>query len=142
MKLVICSSVAFYREVITIKNELVDMGIEVVLPRTAERMESANDYDVTHFFQESDNWSEQKAELIRTHFEKIAAGDAVLVINNDKHGQEDYIGPNVLMEMAVAFNYHKPIYLLNKVPSDSSFADEINGMQPIELNGDIASLAS
>lgn len=59
-------------------------------------------------------------------------------MNYEKHGKANYIGPNVLMEMAVAFYLNKPIYVLNDTPQDSPLIDEILGLEPIFLNGDIS----
>ncbi len=64
----------------------------------------------------------------------------MLVINEEKHGQPNYIGPNVLMEMAVAFYLHKPIYILNGIPAQSPLLDEIMGLEPTSLDGDISLL--
>jgi hypothetical protein len=74
--------------------------------------------------------------MIRGHFEEIVKSDAILVMNYEKIGKPNYIGPNVLMEMAIAFYLHKPIYVLNGESEDSPLIDEILGLQPIFLEGD------
>jgi hypothetical protein len=74
--------------------------------------------------------------MIRGHFEEIVKSDAILVMNYEKNGKPNYIGPNVLMEMAIAFYLHKPIYVLNGESEDSPLIDEILGLQPIFLEGD------
>ena len=83
---------------------------------------------------------DKKADLMRAHFDEITAGDAILVVNDEKHGVPGYIGPNVLMEMSLAWYQKKPIYLLNPFPDDSPFEEEIKGMNPIILNGDLSGL--
>lgn len=72
---------------------------------------------------------------MRGHFDEVARGDAVLVLNYEKHGVQNYIGGNVLMEMALAFYLKKPIFIINEVPKESAFLEEIIGLGPIVLHG-------
>lgn len=142
MNIAVCSSASFYTQVIAFSDKLEEQGINVVLPKTAAKMKAKG----------SDNneaiidWSvapqgyRGKAMLIREHFDEIAKCDAILVMNYEKHGKKNYIGPNVLMEMSTAFYLNKPIYILNRVPEDSPLIDEILGLEPIFLNGDIAKI--
>lgn len=141
-KLAVCSSASFYTEVIALSYKIEELGFEVVLPKTAQKMKQEgreNDEAIT-------DWSKSpigyhgKAELIREHFDEIPECDAVLVTNFTKHGKENYIGPNVLMEMAVGFYLNKPIYILNDCPMDSPLLDEILGLEPVFLKGDITKL--
>lgn len=117
--------------------------MNVILPKTAARMKAEgrqNDEAIT-------DWSAApeghhgKALLIREHFKEIEKSDAILVTNYEKHGKQNCIGPNVLMEMSTAFYLEKPIYILNGVPEDSPLIDEILGLEPIFLNGDIGKIA-
>jgi hypothetical protein len=57
------------------------------------------------------------------------------VLNYEKHGVANYIGGNVLIEMGVAFYLGKTIFILNDVPKESSFYEELVGMNPVVLNG-------
>jgi hypothetical protein len=83
-----------------------------------------------------------KTKLMRDHFAEVDNGDVCLVINNEKNGKPNYIGGNVLMEMALAFFQNKPIVLLNEIPDESVYLDEIIGMQPFELHGKIEDLTT
>jgi hypothetical protein len=135
----ICSSANFYREVVAIKHELEAMGYTVLIPKTALKMEASNNFDVAQYktwFGNANDYP-KKAALMRAHFEEVAKGDAVLVVNNEKHGTRNYIGGNVLMEMAVAFYLQKPIYLLNDIPANSAFEEEIIGLGSVPLCGDL-----
>ena len=58
----------------------------------------------------------------------------------EKHGVQNYIGGNVLMEMSLAFWLKKPIYILNELPEESAFEEEIKGMEPVLLHGDVSVL--
>lgn len=84
----------------------------------------------------------KKTKLMSDHFEEIAKGDAILVVNNEKHGKHNYIGGNVLMEMTIAFYLKKPILILNDLPSESAYMEELIGMNPVILHGDITTIES
>lgn len=138
----LCSSASFYRQAVDIKQQLEELGIEVLIPHVALEMQRTGDYDVDHYktwFADENDYG-KKAELMRAHFDKVAAGDATLVLNYEKHGKDNYIGPNVLMEMAIAFYLKKPIFILNELPENSPFEEELKGMTPIILHGDVQGL--
>jgi len=138
----ICSSAAFYLQAIDIQERLEKEGFEVIVPVTAERMKKSGDFDVSHYktwFADANDYH-KKAELMRGHFKEVERGDAILVLNYEKHSVQNYIGGNVLMEMALAFYMNKPIFLMNEVPEESSFTEEIIGLGPIVLHGKLESL--
>lgn len=144
LNLAICASASFYKEVIAFSYELEKLNINVILPITAAKMKSEhreNDETATDWAT-ADIGYHGKAALIRGHFNEITESDAILVMNYEKHGRANYIGPNVLMEMAVAFYLNKPIYVLNGQPEDSPLIDEILGLEPTFLNGDINQLSN
>lgn len=138
----ICSSASFYKQAVDIEEQLTKRGYTVLLPITATRMKASGDFDVSHVktWYEDANDYHKKAELMRGHFAKVAQGDAILVLNYEKHGVQNYIGGNVLMEMSLAFWLKKPIFILNEYPEGSAFEEEIKGMEPMLLHGDLAAL--
>jgi len=78
-----------------------------------------------------------KESAINDHYKKVEWSDAILVVNHEKRNIPGYVGGNTLMEMALAFYLKKPIYLLNPVSSELSHTQEIFGMKPILLSGDL-----
>ena len=107
-------------------------------------MKKSNNFDVSHYktwFADADDYH-KKAALMRAHFDEVEKGDAILVLNYEKHGVQNYIGGNVLMEMALAFYFHKPIFILNEIPEESAFLEEIIGMGPVVLHGKPENLSS
>lgn len=138
--LVICSSANFYEHAIAIADELEAAGCEVVVPKSAAAMKERGDYTVRKTWYDDPDAYVLKADFMRTHFDKITDGDAILVVNDEKYGVHGYIGPNVLLEMSLAWYQNKPVYLLNQFPDDSPFEEEIKGMMPIILDGDLKRL--
>lgn len=78
-----------------------------------------------------------KEGAIKDHYKKIDWADAVLIINCEKRGIDGYVGGNTLIETGVAFYLKKKIYILKDVSSDLSYKQEIMGMKPVILNGDL-----
>lgn len=74
------------------------------------------------------------------HGDHIMAGDAILVVNDTKNGVKNYVGPNVLMEMYLAFYHGKSIYFLNGMPTGLPWLAEIEAMRPVCLYGDLTKL--
>lgn len=138
--LVICSSANFYEHVVQIEGELHKMGYEVSIPKSALEMKNRGDFTVNKTWYDNPDDYHKKADYMRSHFDRISESDAVLVVNDEKHGVPGYIGPNVLLEMSLAWYQNKPIYLLNDLPTDSPFEEEIKGMSPIVLAGNLKKL--
>jgi hypothetical protein len=88
------------------------LGIDVILPKTAAKMKREG----------------RENDEVKTDWSTASIG---------YHGKAYYLSPNVLMEMAIAFHLKKPIYILNGQPEDSPLIDEILGLEPIFLNGDL-----
>ncbi len=80
-----------------------------------------------------------KTEMIRRHLERIKKSDGILVVNETAKGTEHYIGANSFLEMGIAFALEKPIFLLNSVPQQPN-RDELLGLNPKELKGDLSSI--
>lgn len=143
MKITICGSIAFYEEMKKIKADLEKMGHEVDLPPSELKDNSGNNISVQEYYKlrrsETDNESwiwRRKKEAIEKHFDKIAWGDCVLIANYEKNGVKGYVGANTLIEMGLALYLDKKIFLLNPIP-EISYKEEILGLEPIVLNGDL-----
>lgn len=143
MKITICGSIAFYEEMQKIKSQLETMGHEVELPPTEVKDGEGKLISVQEYYrirkENSDHsgWiGERKTEAIMIHFKKVEWADVILVVNQEKNGTEGYIGGNTLMEIGIAFFLKKKIYFLNQIP-ELSYKEELSGMNPIVVNGDL-----
>lgn len=141
--IVICSSAAFYKHAVEIADQLEQRNLRVVLPKSARTMAKSGDFDVEKVktWYGNDDDYDKKADFMRTHFDEIACGDEIFIINDEKHGVPGYIGPNVLMEMSLAWYQNKRIYVLHDLPENSPFEEELKGMRPIVLEGDLSRIA-
>ena len=149
MIITICSSIKFWPQILEVKSQLENMGHEVLIPPHEVKNEAGELIPVEAYYeirrammasdgQEHDWIWLRKKEAIMTHFNKVSQADVVLILNYEKNGIANYIGGNTLMEMGVACWLNKPIYLMNPIPSDLSYTEEIKGMQPIVINGDLS----
>lgn len=147
MKITLCGSIAFYDEMMEVKQALETLGHEVKLPPHEIKNEQGAMIPVKEYYAqrkaatEDTGWIwERKAEAIANHFDKVKWADAILVTNYDKNGIAGYIGGNTLMEMGVAFFLGKPVYLLNSIPA-VSYKEEILGMKPVMLSGNLEGIS-
>ena len=135
----ICSSAAFFKEVLEFEKKLLALGFKDLVPCMARQMKKEgnfNDSDFKPWFKDISTYK-RKTFLMRDHFRKVENGDAIFVVNLKKHTVDGYIGGNTLMEMALAFHLKKPIFILNEVPSDFFLYEEIAGVNPVILNGNL-----
>ena len=143
MKITICSSAAFYKDIFPIKEELEKLGFEVLIPIAAEKMKESRNFKVSDYktwYNNPDDF-EKKAFLMKNHINKVKEGDAVLVLNLKKNNVSGYVGGNVLLEMFYGWINKKAIFLLNPVEKELQLYEEVMGMTPIILNGDLSQIA-
>ncbi|MEO8911363.1 MAG: hypothetical protein ABI303_00115 [Candidatus Saccharimonas sp.] len=135
MKIFIICSKAFYGKIPPIKEVLDRAGHDISLPNSYNEPEAK--YwelgDQAHATWEASMF--EHSELV------IRDIDAVLVLNFEKNGQENYIGGATFLEMYDAFRLGKKIYMYNNVP-DGMLRDEIEGFGPILLHGGLSMLAT
>ena len=110
MKITLCGSIAFFEEMLKVKQQLEALGHEVKLPPTEVKDKDGNLITVQAYYQlrktetNPNSWVwDRKAEAIKIHFNKIEWSDAILVINRKKKNIEGYIGANTFLEMGIAF---------------------------------------
>jgi hypothetical protein len=82
----------------------------------------------------------KKGDAIQAHFKKILWSDAVLIVNSEKKGIVNYIGANTFLEIGYAFGNNKRIFILNDLPTQSAYTEELRGMNPSVLQGDLSKI--
>jgi hypothetical protein len=136
MKITICGSTKFVKEMRECKGKLESLGHEVTVPLSAELNQ---DKEYWNNFKEKDlkKFLNAKRERIIGHFDEVKSSEAIIVLNYDKEDKKNYIGGNTFLEMAIALEHGKKIFLLNPASKDSPYIEEIESMHPIVLNGDL-----
>lgn len=135
MKIFLCASKYNYAKIPPIKTALEAAGHNVTPPNSfddplkEEKMKALS----------ADEHRSWKASMMRLDKEKIRRNDAILVLNFDKNGQKNYIGGATFLEIYKAFDLEKKIFLYNTIP-DGSFKDEILGMGPEIISGDLTKI--
>lgn len=130
MNIFIVCSKHFYGKISAIKEELEELGHSITLPNSydeplkEEEMKKASP-------EEHSAW---KAEMMKKQEPKVRANDALLVLNFEKNGQENYIGGATFMEIVKAWELGKKIFLYNPIPKNI-FEDELKGMRPVVIEG-------
>ena len=150
MKITICGSIAFYAEMEKIKESLEANGHEVFIPllnnEVPAEMGGGKKIYFNQYVEENGGMDafpighkiwDLKEMAIRDHYEKIELADAIIVTNYEKKNIDGYVGGNTLIEMGLAFYLKKPIYVLNPISAELSYRQEIYGMKPIFLDGDV-----
>ena len=132
MKITICGSMAFAKEILDIEKILEKFGHSVVIPENTDRYADGT-------INIEKKWIKIESNVFKNYFEEIKESDAVLIINKDKNNIKNYIGGNSLIEMAFAHVLNKKIFLLNPIPN-MAYTDEIEAMMPVVLNGDFGIL--
>ncbi|MBR9706554.1 hypothetical protein GOV14_05950 [Candidatus Pacearchaeota archaeon] len=135
LKIFIACSKHLYSKVQEIKQKLEKLGHEVMLPNSFE--EPLKEEEMKQIGQkEHSKW---KQKMMKLHEPKINQNDAILVLNLEKHGQANYIGGATFMEITKAWELSKKIFLYNQIPNNI-FKDEIKGINPIIINGDLTKI--
>lgn len=129
-RIVICGSMSFYSDMVTYARMLRNERVITVIPESDDPfIETCSE----EAFQEVKlNASMRHIRKIRDHEKTFG----ILVVNRDKHGIANYIGPNTFAEIAIALAHYKKIYLLQDMPA--FYRDELSTWGVICLNGDIS----
>jgi hypothetical protein len=131
-RVVVCGSMHTLGVMRQIADVLQRAGVPAVVPTPDE--------DLDAWSLEASNRT--KREASRRHMSQIrdTATAAVLVVNVDRRGEHDYIGPNAFAEIGVAFADERPVFLLQGMPD--AYADELMAWEVHCLHGDLRPLLS
>ena len=136
MKIMICGSMTFAKEMMDTKRKLENLGHSVFLPSDIES--HLKDPFLTDNLDENYKHTIDK-DVLRQCFNLIAQSEAILVLNYAKNGIKGYVGTSSLMEIGLAYYLDKKIFLLNSIPrpKDARWAHEIETIRPVILNRDL-----
>ena len=133
MKIGIIGSMQFTDKMLEIKDELDKMGHNAFLTDLHKSMIGKNDSEI----EKIKLHQKFNMDAIREFWKAMQGADAVLVLNFDKNGIENYIGGNTLMEIGFAHVLNQKIFLFNSIPEMPYCKTEIEAVKPIIINGDL-----
>lgn len=130
MKILLICSKAFYGKLHEYKTALEELGHEIFMPNCHDAPETEAKYRGTpeHYI--------FKQKMFRKSEETIKNMDAVLVLNFNKNGIENYIGGATFLEIYDAFRMNKKIYFVNDIPN-IMLKDELIGFNPIIIGNNL-----
>lgn len=137
MKITLCGSVKFAKQIVEIYKKLKELGHEPLMHQEMFEIASGIKEEKIYWEVSKNGKTKQKCDLIKWWYNSIKNSDAILVINHDKNNIKNYIGGNTLMEIGFAYVNDKKIFLLNPIPEDVSYSDELKIMVSEVLNSDL-----
>ena len=141
MKIYVLGSTAFMHDMVKAKNDLIALGYDGWIHPHYEAFVRGEKKDHLARWESGERAAlKRENDYLRQHYKHILESDAVLIVNGEKRGIQNYIGGNVLMEMGQAYVNNKKIFLLYDLPKDSAYIDEIESMDPICLMGDLSNI--
>ena len=133
MKIALAASMMFSSQMVEIRDKLVALWHEVILPYNTEKYAS-KEWSMESRKESTKNKIEW--DLFRGYFNILKEVDAILIVNYDKNGIANYIGGNSFLEAAFAHILNKTIYFLNPIP-EMIYTDELKALWAVIINGDM-----
>ncbi len=136
MKIGIIGSMQFTDKMLEIYEDLKKRGHEPFLIDLHKAMigKSKEEIEKIKLFQKYEK------DAICEFWRAMQGADAVLVLNLDKDGIENYIGGNTLMEIGFAHVLGQKIYLWNSIPDMDYCKTEIKAVRPKIIYGDLSKI--
>jgi hypothetical protein len=133
MKIAICASMVFAEKMVQIKHQLEEIGHTVFISQFAEGYLGKAEKEKEKLAVSDKN----EHDAIRKFWEIIKKSDAILVLNYDRKGIQNYIGGNTLMEIGFAHVLNKKIFMMNPIPDIEYYRSEIEAVSPVVLEQDL-----
>ncbi len=133
MKIAICGSMTFSKEMLGIKELLEAKGHTVIVPH------GSHEFASQEFGPESGAEATSRkiaGNLMQKYYWEIKEAEAVLIANYEKNGVKGYIGGNSFLEAGFANVLDKKLYFVNDIP-EMTYSDELRAMQPIILHNNV-----
>ena len=132
MKILICCSKHFYKDIKSIAEILESVGHEISYPNSYDDPFAEERFKAMS----AEEHSEWKSVMMRRDEPNIEPQDAILVLNFEKKGIPNYVGGATFLEIYTAWKMNKKIFFHNDLPN-CSFTDELLAMNPMVINGEL-----
>ena len=132
MKIGVVGSMHFTERMLEARDALRKLGHDAFVTSLAEPFVGLSDEEK----QKRKIEDQMERDAIREFWGLMQGADAILVINLERHGIQNYIGANTLMEIGFAHVMHQKIFLLNPIPDIPYARPEIEAVRPFVIHGD------
>lgn len=136
MRIGIIGSMQFTDKILEVRDKLRELGHDAFVTDLHKDMVGKTDEEI----EQIKLHQKYNMDAIREFWRAMQDADAVLVLNLDKNGIENYIGGNTLMEMGFAHVLNQKIFLWNPIPEMPYCKTEIEAVKPIIINGDLTKI--
>lgn len=133
MRIGIIGSMQYTEKMMAIRDQLISMGHDAYLTSFAPDFVGKSDSEKEAIKLAQKSYADPLTEF----WQLMQGGDAVLVLNLDKHGIKNYIGGNTLMEIGFAHVLKQKVFLWNEIPEIPYYKTEIISVNPIVINQDL-----
>lgn len=135
MRIFVCASKSFYLQARSIIDTLEELEHIITPPNGFNEPQMEQQMkDMSH-----NEYLAWKRAMFKQDAARIEANDGILVLNLEKEGKKNYTGGATFLEMFKAWELGKKIFLYNPIP-DGILTDELIGMGPIILNGNLQNI--
>ncbi|MDP2736599.1 MAG: hypothetical protein Q8O59_02300 [bacterium] len=140
MKITICGSSKFRQEMVDYMDKLKKLGHQPIVHEHYIKSVNGEMPELAIRVEKEHAQLKKENNYIRWYYNAITNSDAILVLNFNKNGVKNYIGGNTLMEIGFAHVNDKKIFLLNPIPEEVSYIDEIKAMADVIIDGDLTKI--
>lgn len=140
MKITLCGSIKFADKLVEIYRQLEALGHEPMMHDEMFGLADGTAQELIQGIEVDHAEVKKKNNFIKWWHDCICRGDAVLICNFDKNGIKNYIGGNTFLEIGFAHVNNKKVFLLNPIPTEVPYVDEIIAMVDEVLDGDLTKI--
>lgn len=141
MKITLCGSIKFADKLVEVYRELEKLGHQPMMHENMFRVADGTARELEDRRNSvEDSEIKRKYGYIKWWYDSIRNSDGILILNYDKNGIKNYIGGNTLIEMGFAHVNNKKVFLLNPIPKEAPYIDEIKAMVDVVLNRDLSKI--
>ena len=141
MKITLCGSIKFADKLVDIYYQLEKLGHEPAMHEDMFKVANGTAPEIEEMKNGAKHHEiKRKYGYIKWWYDSIKESDAVLICNFDKNGVKNYIGGNTLVEIGFAHVNNKKVILLNDLPENLPYLDEVKAMSDVALKGDLTKI--
>lgn len=137
MKIGVIGSMQYTEKMLEIRDELIRLGHDAFVTDLHKPFIGKSDEEKERIKIEQKN----NLDAIREMWRLMQGADAVLVLNLEKHGIDNYIGGNTFLEIGFAHVLNQKIFLYNPMPDMPYYKTEIVAMKPVVIYGDLTKIS-